>query len=99
MSKAAIAQLGITMMICAPTKSTPTGSVPSQPLQLQHRSMIVGSVQGESLFFQAEDGLRDGHVTGVQTCALPISRRQPECPLSIASRRIDRMSASSGAVG
>src|SRR5690625_7611118 len=28
-------------------------------------------------FFQAEDGIRDGHVTGVQTCALPI------CPWSI----------------
>src|SRR5437660_8542295 len=26
-------------------------------------------------FFQAEDGIRDGHVTGVQTCALPISSR------------------------
>src|SRR5207253_8177766 len=26
-------------------------------------------------FFQAEDGIRDGHVTGVQTCALPISGR------------------------
>src|SRR5439155_25340563 len=25
-------------------------------------------------FFQAEDGIRDGHVTGVQTCALPIWR-------------------------
>src|SRR5207253_7096953 len=25
------------------------------------------------VFFQAEDGIRDGHVTGVQTCALPIS--------------------------
>src|SRR5690625_7215887 len=24
------------------------------------------------VFFQAEDGIRDGHVTGVQTCALPI---------------------------
>src|SRR5207249_8148974 len=23
-------------------------------------------------FFQAEDGIRDRHVTGVQTCALPI---------------------------
>src|SRR5215510_7832670 len=28
-------------------------------------------------FFQAEDGIRDGHVTGVQTCALPISSYQP----------------------
>src|SRR5439155_9471752 len=27
-------------------------------------------------FFQAEDGIRDGHVTGVQTCALPISTAQ-----------------------
>src|SRR5437870_9397631 len=27
-------------------------------------------------FFQAEDGIRDGHVTGVQTCALPISPSQ-----------------------
>src|SRR5690606_40669144 len=26
-------------------------------------------------FLQAEDGIRDFHVTGVQTCALPISRR------------------------
>src|SRR5439155_324819 len=26
-------------------------------------------------FFQAEDGIRDGHVTEVQTCALPIYRR------------------------
>ena len=25
-----------------------------------------------AIFFQAEDAIRDGHVTGVQTCALPI---------------------------
>src|SRR5207302_6196478 len=30
-------------------------------------------------FFQAEDGIRDFHVTGVQTCALPI------CPVYCAS--------------
>src|SRR5690625_7631674 len=28
--------------------------------------------------FQAEDGIRDGHVTGVQTCALPISAADPD---------------------
>src|SRR5690348_10474530 len=28
---------------------------------------------GLFFFFQAEDGIRDGRVTGVQTCALPIS--------------------------
>src|SRR5438876_6935245 len=27
-------------------------------------------------FFQAEDGIRDGRVTGVQTCALPISKSE-----------------------
>src|SRR5439155_17353632 len=35
----------------------------------------VGDVDGAGdrcFFFQAEDGIRDGHVTGVQTCALPI---------------------------
>src|SRR3989442_9291901 len=32
-------------------------------------------------FFQAEDGIRDADVTGVQTCALPISaRRARETP-------------------
>src|SRR5690606_40249469 len=34
-------------------------------------------------FFQAEDGIRDFHVTGVQTCALPISgadRLRPKLP-------------------
>src|SRR5699024_12536094 len=31
-------------------------------------------------FFQAEDGIRDRNVTGVQTCALPISLRDEFCP-------------------
>src|SRR2546430_4374890 len=31
-------------------------------------------------FFQAEDGIRDLTVTGVQTCALPISLRGEEFP-------------------
>src|SRR5690625_6497114 len=29
-------------------------------------------------YFQAEDGIRDGHVTGVQTCALQISQKLPQ---------------------
>src|SRR2546426_9364217 len=34
-------------------------------------------------FFQAEDGIRDYKVTGVQTCALPISaNRTHRCPSS-----------------
>src|SRR5260370_30991573 len=31
-------------------------------------------------FFQAEDGIRDSSVTGVQTCALPISRHACKPP-------------------
>src|SRR5690606_39633069 len=35
-------------------------------------------------FFQAEDGIRDFHVTGVQTCALPIlEARMTICNMSI----------------
>src|SRR5207249_9148259 len=43
---------------------------------------VMASVHGVGLylllfffFFQAEDGIRDRNVTGVQTCALPISGR------------------------
>src|SRR5207248_6691338 len=35
---------------------------------------VVFSKYGILFFFQAEDGIRDRTVTGVQTCALPISR-------------------------
>src|SRR6266508_4746821 len=45
-------------------------------------------------FFQAEDGIRDGHVTGVQTCALPISRRCPS-RRTVPSRRATRRSVRS----
>src|SRR5947208_16250662 len=43
-------------------------------------------------FFQAEDGIRDDLVTGVQTCALPISRAMPasgckRAPRTAGSRR------------
>src|SRR5690348_4347640 len=31
-----------------------------------------GCSLGNNFFYQAEDGIRDGRVTGVQTCALPI---------------------------
>src|SRR2546430_11176409 len=35
---------------------------------------ILTAFNGRFFFFQAEDGIRDLTVTGVQTCALPISR-------------------------
>src|SRR6266542_2055841 len=43
-------------------------------------------------FFQAEDGIRDSTVTGVQTCALPISRRSrsgSHRPSRVASSVLD----------
>src|SRR5438034_294288 len=36
-----------------------------------------------SFFFQAEDGIRDHCVTGVQTCALPICRRPSRATLRV----------------
>src|SRR5690606_40612591 len=55
-------------------------------------------------FFQAEDGIRDFHVTGVQTCALPISTqgniaefeqtvcaREPELYQGLLKQRIEHM--------
>src|SRR5688572_31582717 len=39
-------------------------------------------------FFQAEDGIRDLTVTGVQTCALPIYLRHPEAPGLASSLRL-----------
>src|SRR5437870_8635711 len=51
-------------------------------------------------FFQAEDGIRDGHVTGVQTCALPISDRVSEVMQLVLSKLLpDRVMASSYATG
>src|SRR5690606_39616704 len=43
-------------------------------------------------FFQAEDGIRDFHVTGVQTCALPIWR--PPGPIRTRSGSGQAASAS-----
>src|SRR5438034_2667723 len=40
-------------------------------------------------FFQAEDGIRDHCVTGVQTCALPISGRGPALRLARSTRSVD----------
>src|SRR5690625_5159253 len=42
---------------------------------LHTRSMVADGcriIMSQIFFFQAQDGIRDGHVTGVQTCALPI---------------------------
>src|SRR5256885_7060786 len=46
--------------------------MPSCSLTRSHSAMLAES---SDFFFQAEDGIRDYKVTGVQTCALPIYQR------------------------
>src|SRR5258708_27487871 len=54
--------------------------------------VVYSSITGgkSSFFFQAEDGIRYDLVTGVQTCALPISDRKHRmslsCPMQTATR-------------
>src|SRR2546426_4096892 len=48
------------------------------------RSLSLTAVASELIvffFFQAEDGIRDYKVTGVQTCALPILWMAPSWPI------------------
>src|SRR5205823_9926727 len=56
-----------------------------QALLVAPAGFLGGMVCG--FFFQAEDGIRDKLVTGVQTCALPISRSG--VTFSVASSRDD----------
>src|SRR5439155_17290070 len=58
-----------------------------QPLGFDRRSL--------PFFFQAEDGIRDGHVTGVQTCALPISAISSRTSRSVSCSIASAISSSS----
>src|SRR2546426_8436058 len=56
----------------------------------QHAINSTESVRIDCFFFQAEDGIRDYKVTGVQTCALPISYATPRAELgSCATAALD----------
>src|SRR6266581_3742098 len=54
-------------------KVSPTGKHESNPSLMWDKATVL------CFFFQAEDGIRDGRVTGVQTCALPISSPSAAC--------------------
>src|SRR2546430_8245815 len=70
---------------------------------------ILSAIMFFFFFFQAEDGIRDLTVTGVQTCALPISQAHarspdPGCagaaePVRARAVRSDRRSPSNGPPG
>src|SRR5256886_10107793 len=49
-----------------------------------YNDIVIENLSVSSVFFQAEDGIRDLTVTGVQTCALPICWLSPhrtgDCP-------------------
>src|SRR2546421_5212150 len=72
-------------------------------LSLLVTSIVLLSLSGSFLvleyvlcfffFFQAEDGIRDLIVTGVQTCALPISTRR--CSYTCCARRSPTMTGRS----
>src|SRR5256885_3803024 len=50
------------------------------------RRCVTELIRVPSFFFQAEDGIRDYKVTGVQTCALPILETwdpKPDAPAEI----------------
>src|SRR5260370_30046014 len=54
-------------------------------MQCCHYSILI--IQTKIIFFfQAEDGIRDSSVTGVQTCALPISFD----PVQIEGKPLDK---------
>src|SRR5262249_56073632 len=46
---------------------------------------------GWLFFFQAEDGIRDWSVTGVQTCALPICGTPEDTVLRVLTHRNDNL--------
>src|SRR5258708_15599706 len=69
----------VLVSVCQPLSrsSTVIGVLPSDSLLSRTKdSLLYVFIRGWLLctfFFQAEDGIRDDLVTGVQTCALPIS--------------------------
>src|SRR2546430_3978818 len=64
-----------------------------------HRGRVRALVRGdvgpriEHFFFQAEDGIRDLTVTGVQTCALPILSGSPPAAAEAANAAAPAASA------
>src|SRR5256885_12772963 len=60
-----------------------------QVKEMIHVTSATLTIHQSYFFFQAEDGIRDYKVTGVQTCALPICHQEPRSlsPLRLEDRR------------
>src|SRR5690349_8782635 len=53
-------------------------------------TMVRSVAERKNFFFQAEDGIRDLYVTGVQTCALPIySDLRKSLPVQVKGTDVD----------
>src|SRR2546430_6368793 len=59
----------------------------------QKGSVGVAVIPSRVFFFQAEDGIRDLTVTGVQTCALPISLPAVRPPVPLVTALVQRGAA------
>src|SRR5256885_6636443 len=73
-----LGSLRLGVMIRVAEGAVGVGSDSTSAVQVAERviEVIIGEhvieIDGVLFFFQAEDGIRDYKVTGVQTCALPI---------------------------
>src|SRR6266536_5034318 len=63
-----------------------TATKPRYPLP----STAAGPTETTVIFFQTDDGIRHPHVTGVQTCALPIEDGQRPPVAGGGGRWLDR---------
>src|SRR6266576_2364158 len=70
----------------SPTSSTPRVYYGVRLKSFFYFFLKIGAVALSFFFFQAEDGIRDLYVTGVQMCALPISRVPPPAPAPSRAR-------------
>src|SRR5690554_7561845 len=67
---------------------------PKSPASSNDNTVLESEQLVYDFFFQAEDGIRDADVTGVQTCALPISfKDNREAPLCIRVEFLQRVQA------
>src|SRR2546430_11870796 len=60
------------IMLLAPLVQEHPGASEHVFDEMRRSGYVSVRVDGDIFFFQAEDGIRDLTVTGVQTCALPI---------------------------